>query len=225
MIAVAITEREPLAAAPTVTSDAAPERRCLATGEVKPIAALVRFVVWPDSVGAGSGELVPDVDRRLGGRGLWITARRDIMTAAAARNLFAKAARMDVRVAPDLADRVEALLLRRIVAHIGLARRAGGAVCGMERVRDWLAQGRVSVRLTASDGGSEGRRKLQALVRETPHVTVLTATELGRAFGRDWVVHAALAAGRLGEEVGDEAGRLAGFRDGGRTAEASGTTK
>ena len=97
-----------------------PERRCVVTGEVLPREAMVRFVVRPPEQGE-KGELIPDLEGRLPGRGLWITARRDIVARAIAKNAFARAAQAPVAVPGDLADRLESLLVRRCIDHLGLA--------------------------------------------------------------------------------------------------------
>ena len=62
-----------------------------------PVAELIRFVVGP------AGEVVPDVKRKLPGRGLWITASRAAVEEAVKRNVFARGFKRQVRVAPDLA--------------------------------------------------------------------------------------------------------------------------
>lgn len=189
----------------------APERRCIVTGEILPREALLRFVVGPAADGA-PGEIVPDLEARLPGRGLWITPRRDIVARAVAKNLFSRAARAPVVVAPDLADRLEALLARRCIDHLGLARRAGQAVAGFEQVRSWLERGLAGVVVEASDGAAGGQRKVLALAGSLPSVHVLAGWELGSAFGRDWLGHVALAPGRIAQGFCREAARLAGFR-------------
>lgn len=181
-------------------------RRCIATMAVRPRHELLRFVVAPD------GRLVPDVEGRLPGRGLWLTPRRDIVAQAAAKKVFSRAARQPVIVPEDLAQRAEALLVRRCGELVGLARRAGAAVAGYEKVREALRAGRVGVLLAASDGAANGRDKLRALAPALPLVEVLTGAELGAAFGRDHAVHGAIAPGRLAEHLLRESARLAGFR-------------
>ncbi len=141
-----------------------------------------------------------------------MTARRDIVAAAVTRRLFARAARQPVAVDDDLADRVEALLAQRCLDHIGLARRAGQVVMGFAKVRDALAAGRAAVLVAAADGAADGRGKLRALAPGLPLVDRLTSDELGAAFAREHVVHAALAPGRLAEALVAEAARLGGFR-------------
>ncbi|MPY68841.1 MAG: RNA-binding protein [Alphaproteobacteria bacterium] len=183
-----------------------PERRCIVTRESAPRNRLVRCVVAPD------GTVVPDIEGRLPGRGLWLRAERDIVGVACARNVFSRAARAPVRVADDLADRIEDLLLRRCLDLIGLARRAGEAVTGFEKTRAMVESGRAGALVAAADGAEDGRAKLRAVARGLPLVELFTADELGAAFGRDRAVHAAVAKGGLLDRLLAETGRLAGFR-------------
>lgn len=188
--------------------DHGPTRRCLVTGDIRPTEELLRFVVAPD------GRIVPDLAHRLPGRGLWLTARRDIVAAAAAKRLFARAARAPVAVEAGLEDGIEALLARRCVELLGLARRAGLAVAGFVKVKAALSKGEVAALVEATDGAADGREKLGRPGAGVAVVTALTAAELGAAFGRDRAVHVALRAGRLSDLVIAEARRLAGFRAG-----------
>lgn len=183
----------------------APERRCIVTGETGGKAGLVRFVVGPE------GEVVPDLAEKLPGRGIWVTAGRAEIEKAAKKGLFARAARAPVKALPDLADQVEAGLAQRVVELVSLARKAGLAVAGFERVKDWLAAGRARVLLQASDGSARGKGKLW-----TPEggrwFGCLTASELGLSFGRASVIHGALAPGGLTDRVIRDASRLNGLR-------------
>jgi len=181
-------------------------RRCIVTGEVRPKEALVRFVVDPD------GRIVPDVAGRLPGRGLWLTARRDIVATAVTKRLFARAARASVAVDDGLADWIERLLAERCGEALGLARRAGQAVTGFVKVRALAAGNGAAVLVEAADGGADSRGKLEALAPGIPVVDLLTCAELSAALGREHVVHAALAPGRLAAAFAAEAARLGGFR-------------
>ena len=190
-----------------------PERRCIVTGEVQPKAGLIRFVAGPD------GQVVPDLAEKLPGRGIWVSADRAAIDKAAAKGLFSRAAKAPVKAPEGLADLVEAGVARRLVELVSLARKSGRAVAGFEKVKGWLAEGRAKVLLQASDGSDRGKGKLW-----TPPggrwFGCLTASELGLSFGRDHVIHGALAAGGLTDKVILEAGRLTGLRghDGGNTA-------
>ncbi|MHA1114065.1 MAG: RNA-binding protein [Alphaproteobacteria bacterium] len=181
-------------------------RRCIVTRQSLPRERLVRFVIAPD------GTVAPDVAGKLPGRGLWLTARRDIVRRACAGNLFAKAARAPVTVQGDLAQQVEHLIARRCLDLVGLARRAGDAVAGFEKVRALLSRGRAGVLLTAADGAAGGRRKLGGVQSGVRRIDVLTSEELGRMFGREAAVHVALRTGNLADRLIVEADRLTGFR-------------
>jgi len=182
------------------------ERRCIVTGKVLDPALLVRFVVGPERA------IIPDVAGDLPGRGLWVTASREVLALAIKRKAFTRAAKGEVVVAGDLNERVEALLARRCLDLLGLARRAGEAVAGFEKVREALAAGRVAILLAAGDGAADGRGKLRRLAAGLPVIECFRSRELSLALGRENVIHAALAPGRLAGRIAAEAARLAGFR-------------
>ncbi|HQU70622.1 MAG TPA: RNA-binding protein [Albidovulum sp.] len=191
-----------------------PERRCIVTGDVQPKAGLVRFVVSPE------GQVFPDLAGKLPGRGIWVTADRELIDKAVKKGLFSRAAKKPVQAPADLSEQVERGQAKRVVEYISLARKAGYAVAGFEKVKGWLADGKAKVLLQASDGSERGKGKLW-----TPEggrwFGCLTASELGLAFGRDSVIHGALAAGGLSRRVVEEAAKLTGLRrkDGGTSAE------
>lgn len=181
-------------------------RRCLVTGVVRPKSELLRFVLDP------AGQIVPDVAGKLPGRGLWLTAQRDILSQAASKRVFARAAKAPAVVSDGLEDRVEALLAQRCIEILGLARRAGLAVAGFVRVKAALVDGKVAVLVEATDAAADGQGKLAALAPALPRVSCLSGRELGVAFGREHAVHVALGKGRLADLFVGEARRLQGFR-------------
>ncbi len=183
-----------------------PERKCIATGESQPKAGLIRFCLGPE------GQLVPDVLGRLPGRGFYVSADRALIETAAKKGLFARAARQPVKVPDGLADLAEGLLAQRVVDLLSLARKAGDAVMGYEKVKDWLTKGTAATLIQASDGSERGKTKLHPPERDGGFVGVLTAGEMGLAFGRERAIHAALAAGGLRTRVVEEAARLTGLR-------------
>ena len=188
------------------SGEAGPERRCVVTGEVRPKAELLRFVLAP------TGEVVPDLGAGLPGRGIWLSARRDVVNTALAKRLFARAARRAAIVPDDLADRVEDLLARRCLDALGLARRAGQAVCGYEKVRAEIKARRAAVLIEARDAAADGRGKMRALATGLPVVELFDAAELGGVFGRETAVHVAMAPGGLADRLLRETALLAGFR-------------
>ncbi len=188
------------------TDQQEPERRCIVTGEVQGKHGLVRFVVGPEA------RVFPDIGAKLPGRGMWVSADRDAMNKAATKGLFARAAKMPVVVPDTLVADVEALLARRTIDLISLARKAGEAVAGYEKVLDWLVKGKAAVLVQAADGSERGKAKLHAPDGKDTFIGCLTAVELGLAFGREHVIHCALAAGGLTSLVVDDAARLSGLR-------------
>ena len=182
-----------------------PDRKCLATGEVQPKYGLVRFVVGPDD------QVFPDILGKLPGRGFYVSADRDALELAVKKNLFSRGAKQPVKVPEDLVDEVERQLARRVIDLISLQRKSGKAVAGYEKTKGWLQSEEAEVLIQAVDGSGRGKSKLS-----TPHygryIGWLTADELGLAFGRQTVIHGALASGGLTQRVVEEAGRLRGVR-------------
>ena len=187
------------------------ERRCIVTREALPESQLVRFVVGPEN------EIVPDLAAKLPGRGIWVSANRAVLERAVAKNLFSKAAKATVRVSADMPARVEALLVKRLQDHLGLARRSGLLVLGFDSVTRMLESRRKpTVLIEARNGAEDGRRKVLAAARarglDLQLIDVLSAEELSMALGREHVIHAALFPGPLAERLVLDAERLEGFR-------------
>lgn len=204
----------------TKDRDADAVRKCIATADVLPKAELIRFVVGPDS------RVVPDLAGKLPGRGMWVKADRAALERAVTKRLFPRAAKAPVETPADLVDQVETQLQARVVSLLALARKAGQAICGYEKVRGSLQLDEVAVLLQASDGSERGKTKLRPPDGPASYIGWLSARELGLAFGRDSVIHGALTAGGLTMRVVEEATRLAGVRenDDGGSAAGKGTT-
>ena len=183
-----------------------PERRCIVTGEVQPKGGLIRFVVGPEA------SIVPDIEGKLPGRGIYVSADRAAIAQAVKKKLFARAARAPVTVPEKIEDLVHDLQTRRVIELIALGRKAGQAVAGYEKVRDWLNTESAEILIQASDGSERGKTKLRAPEGEDSYIGCLNAGELGLAFGREHVIHAALAAGGLSARVVEEAAKLARLR-------------
>ncbi|HHN72732.1 MAG TPA: RNA-binding protein [Thermopetrobacter sp.] len=196
-----------------------PERRCIVTGEVHPRRGLIRFVVGPDDT------IVPDVAGKLPGRGIWVSAERAALDRAVRAGLFPRAARARVTVPPGLVGDVEAALLRRVTDRLAMARKAGQAVAGFEKVKDWLDKGQAAILVQAGDGSGRGKGKLRRPGGRGSYFDILTANEIGLSFGREHVIHAALAAGGLADAFRDDAVRLSGVRAGDIGGDPAGKVK
>jgi predicted RNA-binding protein YlxR (DUF448 family) len=195
---------------PATHAEASRQRRDIVSGEVMDEDRLIRFAAAPD------GAVVPDLARKLPGRGLWVAADRASVDAAAKKGLFSRAAKTKLTPGADLADRVEALLMRRLLDGLGLARRAGSLTCGFEKVLAAVRAGKAAWLIEAGDGAADGRRKIAALARHqdpAPEmIGVFSSAELDLALGGENVIHSAFLAGRGADRWGQDVLRLAGFR-------------
>lgn len=196
------------------------ERLCAVTRQVRPIAELIRFVVGPD------GTVVPDLKRKLPGRGLWITNSSTVVAEAAKRGVFARGFKRQVQVPPALADDTGALLARAVTDALAMAAKAGEVVSGFTKVERSLTEGSAVALIHASDAAADGVRKLDATARRTadpaeikdlrgplPIIETLTSDELDLALGRSNVIHAALLAGAAAKTVLLRSDALARFRN------------
>ncbi len=191
-------------------------RRCVVTRAERDPADLVRFVVDP------AGTIVPDLARKLPGRGVWVTADSATVAAAAKGNAFAKSLKRQVVVPADLSNVVESLFVKRVLEALSLTNKAGLVTTGFEKVDALLGSSRAAALLHGSDAASDGRdrldRKFTAVGREKgrsgPIVDWLTIAQLSLAIGRANVVHAALKQGGATNRFLREAERLRRYRSG-----------
>jgi predicted RNA-binding protein YlxR (DUF448 family) len=194
----------------------ATERTCALTREVRPISELMRFVVGP------AGEAIPDVKRKLPGRGIWITATRAAIANATELNVFARGFRREVHVPRDLAAQTERLLERAGLDALAIAQKAGAIVCGFSKVEAALGRNDILALIHAADAADNGKRKLAATLQrntegkpgEIAVIDTFTGTQLDLALNRPNVVHAALLAGPGSETFLAHAARLTRFRTG-----------
>lgn len=187
-------------------------RRCAVTRARLPKEKMIRFVIGPNR------EIVPDITATLPGRGIWLSARGDVIETARSRGAFNRATRGQVVVAVDLLAVLQAGLVRRIGELLGLTRRAGQSVCGFQKAREWLVAGRAGLVVQASDGSvAESARFLSGQYgagqqKQVKVVAPLPAAALGAVFGRDHAVHVVVAPGKLATALRMECDRLAGLR-------------
>lgn len=191
-----------------------PGRTCAVTHAVREPEDLIRFVLAPDNT------VVPDLERRLPGRGVWVTANREVVEKAIKTRAYSRGLKAEAKADSELAARIETMLVRRVSDTLALANKAGLVSTGFQQVESALEKGTVAVVVHASDAADDGcsklDRKFRAISRDmeraAPIVTSLSMTEIGLAMGRPSVVHAALISGGLTERFLREAGRLERYR-------------
>ena len=182
-------------------------RTCIASGLPRSKAGMVRFVIDPED------RPIPDLEEKLPGRGIWLTADHRLIRRACIKNLFAKKARRRVHIDYDIPELMVKLMVRRCTHNLGLARRAGQTLIGFDKLKRALQNHQEGYVFLAHDGGLKGRKKIAQLAERVPILCALTATEIGIAFGRNRVVYAFISPSGLGDGLFRDMSRLAGLRE------------
>ncbi len=203
---------------------------CAVTRQVAPIDDLIRFVVSP------AGEVVPDLKRKLPGRGLWVSLSHATVVEAVRRNVFAKSFKREVRASKTLADDIDRMMVRGLADALAMIAKSGQLVSGFSKVEGAIEGRQVAALIHAADGAADGIRKLDAKLAasarenapdsaDLPVINLLTTDELDLALGRANVVHAALLAGPASKTFLARCQTLTRFRAtaGGKSGEAGKT--
>ena len=188
-------------------------RLCIATRTVLPVSDLIRFVIGPD------GDAVPDIKRRLPGRGIWVTATQQALDQAIRSKAFGRAFKREVRLPSDLVARTQGQLERAALDALAIAGKAGLVAVGFAKAAAALERGEAVALLHAAEASAEGVRKLDAALRRGPAgplpvIGFLGSAQLDLALNRPNVIHAALLAGPVSETFLARCRRLERFRTG-----------
>jgi len=206
------TQQDPVAPAAAPDEGAAPERTCVVTRQIREPDELIRFVLGPDNA------VVPDLKRKLPGRGVWVGLSRALVAQAVKKQLFSRGLREKASASPDLPDLIETLLRRDAAQGLALANKAGLVTTGFAKVESAIASGKIAALVHAVDGAPDGKRKLRQALRRRfgdhmpPDFDLLATEELDSALGRGNVVHAALGLGAAAKVFLASARRLALYR-------------
>jgi len=191
------------------------QRHCALTRQLMPVDEMIRFVIGPGH------HVVPDVKRKLPGRGLWLTGTREAVAEAIKRNVFARGFKQDVRVAAELPATAEQMLERSALDALAIAGKGGRLVTGFAKVEAAIGRDDIEALIHASDAANDGTRKLDAALqrkmaekpRETAIIDLFSGGQLDLALNRPNVVHAALLAGPGSETFLARVARLQRFRN------------
>jgi len=204
-----------LAKADRADAEAGPERTCIVTRTKGSPEDMIRFVVGPGAT------VVPDIRRKLPGRGVWVTARADRVAEAVKRQAFARGFKAKVAASESLAAEIDALLTQDCLQALSIANKAGQVVAGFGKVEEAVAAGTVAGLVHASGRGADGARKLGQSLRRRfgdesarPKIELFESGQLDLALGRANVIHAAVIAGAASEAFLARCRRLALYRSG-----------
>jgi len=190
------------------------ERTCIVTRARLSPDEMIRFVAGP------SGDIVPDLRRRLPGRGVWVTATAEAVGKAMKGGNFARSLKKPVSTPDSLADDLDRLIEKDTLQSLAMANKAGLVVAGAAKVEAQIGHGDVAAVIHAQDGSADGIRKIgQAISRKygsdgdpLPRIDFFASRQLDLALGRTNVIHAALRRGAASQAFLTRCGRLARYR-------------
>ncbi len=198
-----------------MSDDAGPERTCIVTGAKDVPEAMLRFALGPD------GSVIPDIRRKLPGRGVWTRLSFETVDLAASKHAFSRAFRARVEAPAALAAAVDALLERDALQSLSIANKAGLVVAGAFKVDAAIESGGVAALIQASDGAPDGAAKRAQVLtaklgqeaQAVARVDQFTSRQLDLALGRANVIHAALKRGAASSAFLARADRLRRYRE------------
>jgi uncharacterized protein len=195
------------------------DRTCIVTREAGSPETLIRFVAGPD------GQVVPDLKRRLPGRGCWVKAERALIDRAVQKKSFARALKTDAKADADLGATVDRLLAADLIGMMNMARKASQFISGATKVDAAVRSGSAIAVFHASDAAADGIRKIDQARKafkfgsnaeeEIPSFLLFTGAELDEVMGQNAFIHACALAGQAGEGVVKRANLLEQYRTGG----------
>jgi predicted RNA-binding protein YlxR (DUF448 family) len=193
---------------------AAVQRTCIVTRIERPPEEMIRFVLSPE------GEAIPDLRRKLPGRGVWVTACAAAVDEAIRRRAFDRSFRRAVQADADMAVHVDSLLEADALQLLALANKAGAVIAGAVKILVAIAERDLAALVHARDAGRDGVAKLDRGLRQRYgkraqsmlFADLFTSTQLDLALGRTNVIHAALIAVPAGKAFLKRVRRLAVYR-------------
>ena len=196
--------------------DEGSRRTCIVTRAKLDPDELLRFVLGPE------GEVVPDLKRKLPGRGVWVQATAKAVSEAVRRKAFARGFKAPAQAPDDLALRVDALMEKDALQSLAMCNKAGLIVAGAFKVETEIAREAPAALIHARDGSPDGVRKLAGALgrrgdaaKATPRIELFASSQLDLALGRANVIHAALRKGAASDAFLARCRRLAHYRAGG----------
>lgn len=194
-------------------SEAGSERTCIVTRTRGAPQDMIRFVLGPGEA------VVPDLRRKLPGRGVWVTASGALVAEAVKKHAFDRGFKKKTATPENLAADVDALLTTDCLQSLSIANKAGMVVAGFGKVEEAIAGGSLAGLIHASDGGADGVRKLGQCLRRQfgegnvrPRIGLFRSDQLDLALGRANVIHAALLSGAASEAFLARCAKLAMYR-------------
>jgi predicted RNA-binding protein YlxR (DUF448 family) len=193
------------------------QRTCIVTGEKGPPDAMIHFSLSPE------GEVVPDLRRKLPGRGVWTRLSAATVAEAVRKQAFSRGFKAKSVAPPDLAEKLDAIIERDALQFLSIVNKAGLIVTGAAKVEAEIRGGDILALIHASDGAADGTAKLERILKGRfgeaaegiARINLFASRQLDLALGRTNVIHAALGAGEASAAFLYRVRRLAAYRSNG----------
>lgn len=164
------------------------ERKCILDGTVKPLAELLRFVEL-------NNELLPDFNKKLPAKGMYVTANRLSLIKALEKKLFHKVSRHNLRISEDFMENVERLLKQKALDSLNIARKSGALLTGFEKLKEAVKKNKVSFIVEAVDAGLDGKEKVALLAKSIEIFNLFSIDELDKTLNKENTVYVAVLKG------------------------------
>ncbi len=171
------------------------ERTCIVTREKIDPKKAIRLCVMPN------GALFADLKGNFPAHGYWIIPQGKNFIQLFSQPKRFRQIKGAVRPSEDFVSQLQMQLKNRILQQIGLAKRAGQLIFGFEKVKIWLKENKAALAIVAKDGSQAEIERLGLSARNITMVQILEKEELGKALGRDKVVHIVLRETPLTENI------------------------
>ena len=180
-------------------------RKCIVSGEVKKKHLLLRFTLAPDNT------VIPDFNKKLPGKGVYVCNKKTALLKAIEKNLFAKAFKVKAKVDVSLVSMAEAILRKKGLESINLARKAGILITGFEKVAAAVKKNKAAFMLKANDAGKDGHDKILLLAKGMEVFSLYSTMELDKALDKVNTVHAAFEKSEMANNVYKDLDKLRSF--------------
>ena len=161
------------------------ERKCILNGKVKPLNELLRFVEL-------NNELLPDFNKKLPAKGMYVTANKLSLTKALEKKLFHKVSRHNLRIAEDFMENVEKLLKQKALDSLNIARKSSALLTGFEKIKEAIKKDKVSFIIEATDAGHDGQEKMALLAKTIEIFNLFSIDELDKTLNKENTVYVAV---------------------------------
>ncbi|MBP3687805.1 MAG: DUF448 domain-containing protein [Alphaproteobacteria bacterium] len=161
------------------------ERKCILDGTVKPQSELLRFVELNNT-------LLPDFNKKLPGKGMYITNNRFSLEKALEKKLFHKVSRHNLKIAENFVETIEELIKQKALETLNLARKSGALVTGFEKVKEAVKKNQVKFIIEATNAGTDGKEKVALFAKNIEIFNLFSIDELDMCLNKENTVHIAI---------------------------------